>query len=386
MLLHSFRELAMEIPLEIATQRGTALQTFTGYRIQHNHARGPFKGGLRFHPGVSAGEIRALAQLMTWKTALLDLPFGGAKGGITVDPAQLQRSELETLTKRFTQKLAPVLGVNVDIVAPDLNTGPQHMAWIFEEYSKLHGHCPGIATGKPLELGGSPGREEATGRGVAHIAARAARDNGVQVEGARVAIQGFGNVGSHTARRLTELGVRLVAVSDVRGGVFCDAGIDVDAALAHVRETGSLHGLPGSDAVTNQELLMLPVELLIPAALEGTVNCTNVAGVRAKLLIEAANMPVTHMADDALRDAGVRVIPDILANAGGVVASYFEWVQNIQQFPWPREQVLDQMERRLEQAYEQTHAQSLSTHVDLRRAAYLIAVDRTLRAMELRGF
>ena len=386
LLVHSFREISVEIPLYVAAADGESLQTFTGYRVQHNHARGPFKGGLRFHPNVRLGEVRALAQLMTWKTALLDIPFGGAKGGITVDPDQLTTRELETLTKRFTQKLAPVLGVHQDIPAPDLGTSSRNMAWIFEEYAKLHGHRPAIVTGKPLALGGSEGREEATGHGVANIAALTARDQGVDITNARVAIQGFGNVGSHTARRLSELGARVVAVSDVNGGVFRDSGIDIGDAITHVRRTNMLKGLPHTEVISNDELLALSVDILIPAALEGAINCTNVDDVRARILVEAANIPVTHMADEALRDAGVTIVPDLLANAGGVVASYFEWVQNIQQFPWAREQVISRLDERMQRAYDVVCETAAEQQSDLRTAAYRHAAQRTLNAMELRGF
>ena len=323
LLLHSFREITVQIPLESDGSSGS-LRTFTGYRVQHNHARGPFKGGLRYHPSVKLDEIRALAQLMTWKTALVDIPFGGAKGGITVDPSTLRPHELETLTKRFTQKMVPVIGEHQDIPAPDVNTNAQHMAWIFEEYSKVCGHRPAVVTGKPVELGGSLGREEATGHGVAEVAAWAARDLGIDISSARVVIQGFGNVGSHAARRLSEIGARVIAVSDVHGGVIRESGLDVPNAIAHVGQTGRLEGLGGTEPISNDELLGLPCEILIPAAMEGAIHCGNVDKVRAQLVVEAANMPTTHMADEHLRDAGVTVIPDLLANAGGVIVSYFE--------------------------------------------------------------
>ena len=386
LLTHSFREISVEIPLYVGGGDAESLQTFTGYRVQHNHARGPFKGGLRFHPNVSLSEIRALAQLMTWKTALIDIPFGGAKGGISVDPEQLSTRELETLTKRFTQKLAPILGEHRDIPAPDLNTNARHMAWIFEEYAKRNGHRPAIVTGKPLELGGSQGREEATGHGVAYIAARTASDHGMDIMGASVAIQGFGNVGSHTARRLSELGARVIAVSDVNGGVYCESGIDIGEAIRHVHHTSSLQGLPHADWISNEELLALSVDLLLPAALEAAINCSNVDDVRSRIVVEAANIPVTHMADDALRDAGVIVVPDLLANAGGVVASYFEWVQNIQQFPWTRDQVINRLEERMKVAYETVRDDAVAKNTDVRTAAYKHAIGRTLQAMELRGF
>lgn len=385
LLLHSFREVSVQVPLEMEHLPEQQC-TFTGYRVQHNHARGPFKGGLRYHPSVKLDEVRALAQLMTWKTALVNVPFGGAKGGIAVDPDLLSAHQLETLTKRFTQKMAPILGEHQDIPAPDVNTDGRHMAWIFEEYSKLRGQRPAVVTGKPVELGGSLGREEATGHGVAEIAAQAARDLGIRISSARVAIQGFGNVGSHAARRLAELGATIVAVSDLHGGVIRGSGLDIEAATEHVRDAGRLEGLPGTEPISNDELLALGCDILIPAALEGAIHCGNVDRVRARIVVEAANMPITHMADDYLQDAGITVVPDLLANAGGVTVSYFEWVQNIQQFPWTREAIVARLDECLARAYDLVHATADSERISLRTAAYEHAVRRTLRAMELRGY
>lgn len=385
LLLHSFREVSVQVPLEVEHLPERQC-TFTGFRVQHNHARGPFKGGLRYHPSVKLEEVRALAQLMTWKTALVNVPFGGAKGGIAVDPDLLNAHQLETLTKRFTQKMAPILGEHQDIPAPDVNTDGRHMAWIFEEYSKLHGQRPAVVTGKPVELGGSLGREEATGHGVAEITAQAARDLGIGISSARVAVQGFGNVGSHAARRLAELGATIVAVSDVHGGVIRGSGLDIEAAIAHVRDAGRLEGLPETEPISNDELLALGCDILIPAALEGAIHCGNVDRVRARIVVEAANMPITHMADDHLQDAGVTVVPDLLANAGGVTVSYFEWVQNIQQFPWTREAILARLDECLARAYDFVHAAADSERISLRTASYEQAVRRTLRAMELRGY
>jgi glutamate dehydrogenase (NAD(P)+) len=386
LLVDPFREVIVQIPLNIREGARETLKTFTGYRVQHNHARGPFKGGLRFHSDVNLGEMRALAQLMTWKTALADVPFGGAKGGISVDPSTLRADQLETMTKRFTQKMAPILGVHEDIPAPDINTDPQVMAWIFEEYSKTHGHSPGIVTGKPLEIGGSPGRLEATGHGVAFITAQACSDLGLPVHETRAVVQGFGNVGSHTARRLAELGSRITALSDVDGGVVCEDGIDVPEALIYTKRTGRLDGLPGSKRINNDELLGLPCDILIPAALEATIDCDNEASIQAKLIVEAANMPLTHGADTSLRNRGILIVPDLLANAGGVIASYFEWAQNVQQFPWDRDTILRRLEQRLLLAYEQVRSLAESKSIDLRTSAYEMAVGRVLRAIELRGF
>lgn len=386
LLVHSFREIAVQIPLEVRRHGRRRLETLSGFRVQHNHARGPFKGGLRFHPEVNLGETRALAQLMTWKSALAGIPFGGAKGGIAVDPRGLDRSELEALTKRFTQKMAPVIGVQEDIPAPDVNTNPQVMAWIFEEYSKSHGYSPAIVTGKPLELGGAAGRLEATGHGVAFVTGLACREQRIDLKGARVVVQGFGNVGSHAARRLSELGALVVGVSDLYGGVFSKDGINVPAAIAHAQETGRLEGLPGAEPISNEDLLRLPCDVLVPAALDGTVTCDNESRVQARLVVEAANMPVTHGADAALAARRVTIVPDILANAGGVIASYFEWVQNIQQMPWSRETLLQRLEEQLTAAWDAVGSLRAKKRLDLRTGAYEIAVQRVLRAIELRGF
>ncbi len=386
LLLQSFREVTVQIPLKLRKGEVETLHTFTGYRVQHNHARGPFKGGLRFHPDVQLDEVRALAQLMTWKTALVNIPFGGAKGGITVDPAELAEDELEILTRRFTQKLAPILGEHEDIPAPDVNTNPQVMAWIFDEYSKSHGYTPAVVTGKPVELGGSEGRLEATGFGVAFIAHRACNDLSIPLKQAHIAIQGFGNVGSFTALRLSEMGARIVAISDIFGGIYCKDGVDIQAAMRHVRENGRLEGLKGTKEISNNELLTLPCDVLIPAAMEGVINCDNANAIRARLIIEAANMPITHMADDKLCARGVVIVPDILANVGGVTVSYFEWVQNIQRFPWDKEKVFKLMETYLSRAYEDVRGLSRRKQVDLRTSAYELAVQRTMQAVTLRGF
>ena len=386
LLLSAFRETTVSIPLRSLGADGGELHTFTGYRVQHNNARGPFKGGLRFHPSVKLGEIRALAQLMTWKTALVDIPFGGAKGGIAVDPNQLSQHELEILTKRFVQKLAPMLGVHHDIPAPDVGTNPQVMAWILEEYSKNHGYTPAVVTGKPVELGGSAGRLEATGHGVAYLTGQAAADLSLPLEDASIAIQGFGNVGSHAARRLAAMGARVIALSDVRDGVFCDAGIDIERAQRHVAENSWLEGLAGTEPICNAELLELPCDILIPAAMEATINCDNTDVIRARMVVEAANTPVTHMADSALQEKGITLVPDLVANAGGVLVSYYEWVQNLQESPWKLETVLQRMEQRLGRVYEQVRDHSRQRHTDLRTAAYELAIERVNKAMALRGF
>jgi len=386
LLQASFRETTVSIPLRPLGTDDSDVYTYTGYRVQHNNARGPFKGGLRFHPSVNLGEIRALAQLMTWKTALVNIPFGGAKGGIAVDTNHLSQHALEILTKHFVQKMAPLFGVHHDIPAPDVGTNPQVMAWILEEYSKSHGYTPAIVTGKPLELGGSAGRLQATGHGVAFLTGQVAADLSLPFADASIAIQGFGNVGSHTAQHLAEMGARVIALSDVRSGVICDAGIDIERAQRHVAKTGWLEGLSGTEPISNVELLELPCDILIPAAIEATINCDNADAIQARMVVEAANTAVTHMAEMTLRDKGITLVPDLLANAGGVLVSYYEWVQNLQEFPWELDTVLQRLEQRLGQVYEQVRDHSRQRHTDLRTAAYELAIARVSRAMALRGF
>ncbi len=386
LLLSSFREMQVTIPVMLHQNGEDTLHTFQGYRVQHNHARGPFKGGLRFHPDVNKGEVRALAQLMTWKTALVDIPFGGAKGGIAVDPKKLSQTELEELSKRFIQKMAPIIGVHEDIPAPDIGTNPQVMGWMLDEYSKTHGFRTPIVTGKPMELGGCAGRLEATGHGVAYLADKAARQMSMIPEKTRVVVQGFGNVGSHTAVKLANKRYKIIALSGSRGGVFAENGIDIGLAIAHVRETGGLMGLVGTSAIDNAGLLELPCEMLIPAALEATITCDNADAIQAKLIVEAANIPLTHRADERLQKRGVVIIPDLLANVGGVLASYYEWVQNLQQFPWDSELLLSRLETRLSHSYDEVQALATKYNIDLRSAAYELAVNRVDQAIRLRGF
>jgi len=386
LLMASFRETQVSIPVISHKDGRETIQTYQAYRVQHNHARGPFKGGLRFHPDVNLGEIRALAQLMTWKTALIDIPFGGAKGGIAVNPEMLKADELEHLTRRFCQKMTPIIGVHEDIPAPDIGTGPEVMAWLLDEYSKSQGFSPAIVTGKPIPLGGSAGRLEATGYGVAHLTHKVADELSLSPKTSSVVIQGFGNVGSHAAIRLAQMGYRIVGLSDVYGAVMSDAGLDVAAALEHSTKTGRLNGLAGSDSISNEELFKLPCDILIPAALEAAINCDNEAAIQAKIIVEAANMPVTHMADEKLQDRGLLIIPDLLANAGGVLVSYFEWVQNLQQFPWDKDTVLSRLDLRLSQVYERVRDMAGEHQVDLRTAAYELAIKRVSEAMSLRGF
>ncbi len=377
-----FREVMVELPLH--RDDGT-MRTYHGYRIQHDNSRGPMKGGLRFHPRVELDEVRALASLMTWKTAVVDVPFGGAKGGIDCDPAELTRKELEYLTRLFVGRIHMLIGENEDIPAPDVNTNPQVMAWIVDEYAKYRGFTPGIVTGKPLPLGGLVGRLSATGRGVAIVTERAAPDVGVTLRGARVAVQGFGNVGSWAAHSLAALGARVVAVSDVHGGVFHGDGLDVEALMAESRSTGSIIGFDGVERISNEELLALDVDILVPAALEEAIRADNAGDVRARMVVEGANAPVTPSADDMLMTRGITVVPDILANAGGVTGSYFEWVQNTQRFRWSAQRVEDELVRTLTTAYGDVRAAAREFDCSLRTGAFILAVRRVAEATELRG-
>lgn len=383
-----FREVALELPLR---RDDDSLSVFHGYRVQHDHSRGPFKGGFRFHPEMDMDHSRGLASVMTWKTAVVDIPMGGAKGGIDCDPGELSRGELETLTKRFVQKLGPLLGPDVDIPAPDVGTGPREMAWIYAGYARTHEvDAPGVVTGKPLELGGSRGRTAATGRGVAMVTDWACRAEDIDLEGASVAIQGFGNVGSHLARFLDERGARVVAVSDVGGGIHREDGLDVKSLFRQMNVDGSIDTVVDSDvphdSLSNEELLAMDVDVLIPAALEGVINGDNVDDVSADLVVEAANLPTTCDADRVLAERGVPLIPDILANAGGVTVSYLEWVQNRQRYRWAEERVNRELRDVMRAAWEDVAARAEEDGVSYRRAAYTTAVERVRAATRMRGF
>ena len=382
-LRSSYRELTVQVPVRMDDGGVTV---FSGYRVQHNAARGPYKGGIRYHPDADIDEVRALAALMTWKTAVVDIPFGGAKGGVQCEPAIMSEPEKQRLTRRFTTMISYVLGVNRDIPAPDVNTDAQTMAWMMDAYSSRYGYTPAIVTGKPVELGGSYGRDAATGRGVVDTLGEAARDLKIDLAGATVAIQGFGNVGSWAARLIGSLGVKVVAVADVSGGVYRGDGIDVQALFDHARRRRTVAGFPGVDTITNAELLELDVDVLIPAALDRVINERNADRVKARVIVEAANHPVTPSADAVLEDRGVVVIPDILANAGGVTVSYFEWVQNIQQFRWDEARVNEELAKTMARAWKEVHARSTVDGASLRLAAYAIAVERVARAEELRGY
>jgi len=378
------RELIVNFPVRM--DNGD-VEMYTGYRVQHNINRGPAKGGIRFAPEVSLDEVRALAMWMTWKCAVVAIPFGGAKGGVICDPHKMSRAELERLTRRYATEISILIGPDSDIPAPDMNTNPQVMGWIMDTYSMHAGYSvPAVVTGKPLAIGGSEGRLEATARGVLVVTREAMRDKGMQPQECSVVVQGFGNVGSITARLLhDELKCKIVAVSDIAGGVYNARGIDIHRALRYSKEHGSLKGLPDTEHVTNAELLELPSDVLIPAALENQLTGRNASRVKANLIIEAANGPTTPEADHIFNDRGIIVVPDILANAGGVTVSYFEWVQDLQRFFWAEQQINSQLESIMERSYQAVRIKSEEQDCNLRMGAYLLAVARVAEATEIRG-
>ncbi len=378
-----YREMRVEVPVRRDSGK---LDVYIGYRVQHNGARGPYKGGVRFHPEAHLDEIRALASLMTWKTALVDVPYGGAKGGIQVDPRGMSEDELEQMTKRYTHHISYILGINRDIPAPDMNTNAQIMAWMMDAYGQKHGYTPGIVTGKPLSLGGSPGREQATAQGVDYVLEAASQDRDFKFEGADVAIQGFGNVGSWAARILHKRGCHVVAVSDIEGGIRNDDGIDVPMLVRHVEDTGSVVGFDGCDAITQDDLLTGPCDILIPAAIGGVIDAAVAERIQAAVVVEAANHPVTPGGDETLERRDILVLPDLLVNAGGVIVSYFEWVQNIQEFRWKLDRVNEELERFIKDAWREVHLVSQQERVSLRTASYMIGISRVVEATKLRGY
>jgi glutamate dehydrogenase (NAD(P)+) len=378
-----YREISAQVPLRMDDG---GLRLLTAYRVQHNGARGPYKGGLRYHPEVDLDGVRALAAGMTWKTALTRLPFGGAKGGLDVDPKGLSPAELQRATRSVMDRLEKVLGPMRDIMAPDMGTGPAEMAWLMDEYGRLHGHTPAIVTGKPVELGGTEGRVEATGEGVAIVAREVAGAIGMPLAGARVAVQGFGNVGSHAAAALARLGCRIVAVSDASGGVWNPDGLDVAELVRRARAGVVGHDGMEAERITNEELLALDCEILVPAAVGGVLHAGNVGRVRARLVVEGANGPTTPAAERMLTEGGVTVAPDLLANAGGVIVSYLEWTQNTQNATWERAQVDAELSRRLVAAAREVRERAAADGRTLRQAAYRVAVERVARAVRLRGY
>jgi len=377
------RELTVNFPVRM--DNGD-VRMFTGYRVQHNISRGPAKGGIRYTPTVNLDDIRALAMWMTWKCAVVNIPFGGAKGGVIVDPRTLSEHELERMTRRYATEISLLLGPNSDIPAPDINTDARIMAWIMDTYSMHQGYSvPAVVTGKPLAIGGSEGRNEAPARSVMMVLRRAAEDAGIALRDATVAIQGFGNVGSITAEYLHEHGARIVAVSDRVGGVYDPAGLDIPALQAHKRATGSVAGFAGAQALSVAETLAVACDVLIPAATESQLTRANADSVQARLIVEAANGPITPEADAALRARGVLIVPDILANAGGVVVSYFEWVQDLQSFFWDEREIDRQLDRVMEQAYAAVLSMAHTHNVDLRMAAQMLAIQRITDSTAARG-
>ena len=383
LLRYPKRELTVNFPVKM--DDGT-IRTFTGYRIHHNVTRGPAKGGLRYHPDVDLDEVRALAMWMTWKCGVVNIPYGGAKGGVTVDPKALSMAELERMTRRYATEISIFIGPEHDIPAPDIGTDDQIMAWIMDTISMHKGFSvPGVVTGKPISAGGTLGRTEATGRGVSITTGEAIRWMGGQLEGAKVAVQGLGNVGYHGACCLRDLGCNIVGVSDSSGGLYNPAGLDLNAIMEFSKESGNCAGWPGADSITNAELLALPVDILVPAAIEGQLNEKTAPNVKARLIVEGANGPTTHEADAILEDKGIIVVPDILANAGGVVVSYFEWVQDLQFYFWDLSEVHSNLERVMTRAFREVVAISERQKVGLRSAAMQLAVAQLAETVRVRG-
>jgi glutamate dehydrogenase (NAD(P)+) len=382
-LSHCQRELTVHFPVSMDDG---SVRMFTGYRVHHNLTRGPAKGGIRFHPETDLDEVRALAFWMTFKCAIVNIPFGGAKGGVACDPTKLSAAELEDLTRRYTSEISILLGPNQDIPAPDMGTNGQIMAWMMDTYSMQAGHTvPAVVTGKPIAVGGSEGRIEATGRGVVTVAREVLLSDGRQLPGSTVAVQGFGNVGAAAATLFHRSGANVVAVSDVRGAIMNPKGLDVIALQRHVKDTGSVVGFAESEPLDADELLLLPVDVLAPSALQNQITAKNAARVRARYIVEGANGPTTPQADRILRENGVTVVPDVLANAGGVTVSYFEWVQGLQSFFWSESEVNSKLEQIMVRAFSQVQAAAKRHDVDLRTAAYIVGVGRVAEAIQARG-
>ncbi len=381
----------LEVQLPVRMDDGS-IKVFTGWRVQHNDARGPCKGGIRYHPNTDVDEVKALAMWMTWKTAVVDIPYGGAKGGIRVDPHKLSLNELERLTRRYAYAIAPIIGINVDIPAPDVYTSPREMAWIMDTYSMLKGYPePGIITGKPLEIGGSEGRNEATARGLQYTVEEALKVLNIDPKNATAAVQGYGNAGYFSAKFMHELGMKVVAVSDTRGAIYNPDGLDPEAVLEHKKKTGSVKDFPGSTPIAadpaegNRKLLELEVDVLIPAAIENVITKDNADNIKAKLIAEAANGPTTPEADEILHQKGVLVIPDILANAGGVTVSYFEWVQARTREWWDVDTVRQKLRAKMTKAFRDVYDKHKEMNIDMRTAATVLAISRVAKAIEIRG-
>ena len=375
------RELKVEIPFR---RDNGEIDSVVGYRVQHNNTRGPFKGGIRYHHHVDIDEVISLATLMTWKTALVDIPYGGGKGGIGINPSDYSKVELERISRKFFRAIDPIIGVNIDIPAPDVNTNAQVMSWFMDEYSQTHGYTPGIVTGKPIELGGSEGREAATGRGTAIITREAAEKWNIDLKGAKVVVQGFGNVGSYAAKFLHEYGCKIIGVSDISGGLYAPDGFDVEELFDYNYKHRTIDGYQYGKKITNEELLALECDLLIPAALGSAINEDNVDSLNCKIIIEAANGPVTGEAADKLWKKKIAIIPDILTNAGGVTVSYFEWVQNLQQFKWPEDEINQKLEQKMVSAFNEVYSVKQNKNVPMRIASFMVAIDRVSTAYNLR--
>ena len=376
---------AVSVAVPVSMDDGT-VRVFEGHRVTHNIARGPSKGGIRYHPDVTLDEVKALAMWMTWKCALMAIPFGGAKGGVVCNPKELSRGELERLTRRYTSEIINEIGPEKDIPAPDVGTNPAVMAWIFDTYSMNKGHSVlGVVTGKPLTIGGSLGREEATARGALYCLRDAAKKLGISVAEQRVAVQGFGNVGRFLAKFMAQDGATVVAVSDSRGGLYNPKGIDVEAAIAHKQETGSLEGLRGAEPISNEDLILLDCDVLAPCALEQVITAENADQVKARIICEGANGPTTPAADEILQDHGVLILPDVLANAGGVVVSYFEWVQGLQEYFWKEDEVNARLNDIVSHAFDQTWSLNEKQGRGMRLSAYGLAVQRVAEATTTRG-
>jgi len=382
-LRRPWRELQIAIPVRMDDH---SVKVFNGYRIQHNATRGPYKGGVRYHLEADQYEVRALASLMTWKTALVNIPFGGAKGGVQCDPTSLSLDELNRITRRYTQGIEHFIGINRDIPAPDLGTNSQTMAWMMDAYGQINGYTPGIVTGKPVELGGSAGRDSATGRGVMNIVEELIDEKKWLPSDMRVVVQGFGNVGSWVARIAYEMGFKVVAVSDVSGGIYSESGLNITQVDKYIEKNKSIKGFPGSEYVSNQEILELNCELLIPAAINNVINQSNADNIKANIILEAANHPITPEGDQILNDKGIIVLPDILCNAGGVVVSYFEWTQNLYQRHWVEESVFSELSKVMKTAYQDVKKLVDNEHLNFRQAAFVIGVDRVVKATRLRGY
>jgi len=380
---HCQRELTVHFPVEMDDG---SVQVFAGHRVQHNNGPGPTKGGIRYHQSVTLSEVKALAMWMTWKCAVVGLPFGGAKGGVQVNPKLLSQSELQNLTRRYTAEIQPFIGPTIDIPAPDVNTNPQVMAWLMDTYSMNVGYSvPGVTTGKPLVLGGSAGRNEATGRGCVFAIEEATKHHGLAINGSRTVVQGFGNAGSVAAKLMDEIGSRVVAVSDSRGGTFNPSGLDLEAVSRHKNRTGSVTGFSAGDNVSNAEILELDCEILIPAAMEGQISDANASHIKARIIAEAANGPTSPEADRILYDRGIVVLPDIFANAGGVTVSYFEWVQALQAFPWSEQQVNERLREIMQRSFAAVAGTAETYGVHMRTAALVRAIERVAEINRMRG-